>query len=460
MAAISWKTGTSGNWSQASNWSSGTVPNGGDSVTINAAGTYTVTVDAGFFVNSLTFDAPAATIAIASGDRLTSGGATITGGEIDGPGTLANGGGVWTIAASAPLTLGGGLTLQILSVGNGSVVNDAGTINIGDAAGLTATILNQDTFNLTTDTAGIGLNSVNVGGSLQSGSGNFQNFGTLAKTGGTGTSHVFASYSGSGIISVSAGTLEFEGPSNTFNGGTISGTGTIAFGAGSSQFSVNPTTSNFLIDGGSVSFSNTLTYAGNFAETGGSLALNGNASFSGTFALSGGALNFNSGNTLTLPTTTSFAGGTVTGGTVAINGNATIIGGTTVIQAAVANNGTIAANAGTLDLGGAVSGNGQETISSGARVEFGQASAATQKVNFAGLGTLKIDQPSLFKSPIAGFQRGDAIDLAGVTATSAVYSGGNLRLFNGATPVFQVTVSTPYSQPIFGLASDKPAEPS
>lgn len=112
-----------------------------------------------------------------------------------------------------------------------------------------------------------------------------------------------------------------------------------------------------------------------------------------------------------------------------MNGN-TAVTGTTVIQAALANTGTIAADAGTLDLAGAVSGSGQMTISTGATLELGQASAATQKVTFTDTtGTLQLDQPGLFKSPIFGFQRGDAI---GVTANSAVYSGGNLTLRNGA----------------------------
>jgi hypothetical protein len=251
MAAIFWNSGVSGNWSAASNWSSDTVPNGGDDVTVNATGTYTVTVDGSDAANSLTFNAPNAIINFAaSNDSLEARAATITGGTIDGPGKLFVGGEVWTITAGTPLTLGGGVTLQVLSVGPGSVVNDAGAINIGDAAGLTATILNQGTFNLTTDTAGIGVNTVNVGGSPQLGIGNFENEVTFAKTGGTGTSHVFASYSGAGTISVSTGTLEFDGPSNTFNGSGISGTGTIAFGAGNSQFGINPTIANFLIDGG------------------------------------------------------------------------------------------------------------------------------------------------------------------------------------------------------------------
>jgi hypothetical protein len=100
----------------------------------------------------------------------------------------------------------------------------------------------------------------------------------LKKTGGTGTSNFFANYSdlsninrAPGTVLISTGTLEFDGSSNTFNG-AISGAGTLAFDDGISFISVNPTISNFLIDGGSVSFSNTLTYAGNFLETGGSLA--------------------------------------------------------------------------------------------------------------------------------------------------------------------------------------------
>ena len=225
MAAISWNTGISGNWSQASDWSSGTVPVSTDDVTISAAGTYTVTINSTYSVNSLTFNAPNAIIGVDASDYLYATGATITGGTIDGPGTLYEYyGGVWTISASAPLTLGGGLLLRIYYTN--AVVNDAGTINVGDAAGLTATIENYGNFNLTTDTAGIGLNSVNVGGALHSGIGNFENFGTLAKTGGTGTSHISASYSTtSGKISVSTGTLEFDGPSNNFSSGTISGTG-------------------------------------------------------------------------------------------------------------------------------------------------------------------------------------------------------------------------------------------
>ena len=444
MAAIKWGSGVSGNWSLGTNWSSGTVPSGIDDVTVDAAGSYTINVNGGFNVNSLVFDASGATINIPSGDSLNAlHGATITGGTIDGPGHLFTSD-VSMITSGTPLTIGGGLTWEALS---GSVSLDA-AVNVGDAAGATATIENVGgtTFNLISDAAGIGINP--------SGSGNFSNSGTLAKTGGTGISHIAVSVTSTGTVSVTTGVLEFDGPSNSFSG-TISGTGTVAFGAGHSQLAINPTVSNFLVNGGNVSFTPVLNYFGNFTETSGALTLGGNTpTITGSFTLTGGALNFNAGATFTLPATTAFAGGTITGGTVAMNGNTTVTG-TTVIQAAVVNNGTIAAGGGLFDLSGAVSGNGQTTIGNSATVEFGQASAATQHVNFANAtGTLKIDQPSLFKSQIAGFQMGDTIDFAGLSATAALYLNGNLTLFDGTTPVEQLTASTPYSRSLFRVASD------
>src|ERR1700747_2336606 len=144
MAAIFWNTGTSGNWSVATNWNPNMVPGNSDSATIDASGAYTVTVDSSRTVSSLTFNDPNAIISIPSSNSfLDALAATITGGTIDGPGKLLTGGGtgtggVWTISAGSPLTLGGGLTLEVFY--SADVVNDAGTINIGDAAGLTATI--------------------------------------------------------------------------------------------------------------------------------------------------------------------------------------------------------------------------------------------------------------------------------------------------------------------------------
>jgi hypothetical protein len=201
MTAIKWASGISGNWSLASNWSSGTIPSFSDDVTIDASGSYTINVNNGAGVNSLVFNAPAATINIPSNELVSVlHGITLTGGTIDGPGTLFLAD-VSTITAGPPLTLGDGLTFQL----NGASLSLSAPIDIGDAAGSTATIVNSGgTINLISDAAGIGVNP--------SGNGNIQNRGTLAKTGGTGISRVAASITSTSTLSVTTGVLELDGP--------------------------------------------------------------------------------------------------------------------------------------------------------------------------------------------------------------------------------------------------------
>jgi hypothetical protein len=133
MAAISWKIGSSGNWSQASNWTSGTVPGFGDDVTINAAGTYTVTVDGSDGANTLVFNASGATLSLPSGRLLQVSGGTLSAGTIDGSGRLVNAG-VTSVTSGQSLTLGGGLTWFNYYTGSSApgTVNDAGAINVGD----------------------------------------------------------------------------------------------------------------------------------------------------------------------------------------------------------------------------------------------------------------------------------------------------------------------------------------
>ena len=141
MAAIFWNTGVSGNWSQKSNWSSGTVPGATDDVTIDAAGAYTVNANVVAGVNTFVFNASAATINLPSGDELqVTHGATITGGTIDGPGRFIPEG-VSQILVGPSLTLGGGLSFEIFS---GSSLSLSAPINIGDATGPNATILNEE----------------------------------------------------------------------------------------------------------------------------------------------------------------------------------------------------------------------------------------------------------------------------------------------------------------------------
>jgi hypothetical protein len=142
MAAIRWASGISGNWTQAANWSTGTVPGSTDNVTIDAAGSYTVIVDQpnSALANSLVFNAPAATIDIVTNRILIIvNGATITGGTIDGPGTIRTEG-ISQITSGAPVTVGGGLNWTINS---GDTLNLGAPIVVGDGAGSTAAFINN-----------------------------------------------------------------------------------------------------------------------------------------------------------------------------------------------------------------------------------------------------------------------------------------------------------------------------
>jgi hypothetical protein len=59
MATITWKSPVNGDWSDAADWSTDTVPTSEDDVTISTFGLYTVTISNNAFANSLTFNASA-----------------------------------------------------------------------------------------------------------------------------------------------------------------------------------------------------------------------------------------------------------------------------------------------------------------------------------------------------------------------------------------------------------------
>src|ERR1051325_7385805 len=80
MTTISWKTGVSGTWTDAANWTPTAVPGAGDDVLIGAAGSYLIDV-AGATVNSISLNDSAATL-------LSSGTLTVNAGLALGQGTL------------------------------------------------------------------------------------------------------------------------------------------------------------------------------------------------------------------------------------------------------------------------------------------------------------------------------------------------------------------------------------
>jgi hypothetical protein len=143
-----------------------------------------------------------------------------------------------------------------------------------------------DTWNFTSDN-GIAEENPNQGSSA-----NFTTFGgTLAKTGGTGTTVIgvtYDRYGGSaGDIVVDTGTLAFDGPTiNNFDYQVISGPGTFSLGGGAADAigtSTTITTGGWLINGSGtdVTVDAALSYAGAFTQQSGTtLTLNHNLTFS------------------------------------------------------------------------------------------------------------------------------------------------------------------------------------
>ena len=140
MAAISWTFGIPGDWATAADWNSDTVPGSGDDVTINAAGTYTVTVGTTAEVaHSLTLDASGATLSITKAltvaTALAAEAGTLSlgsGGSING-GTLVAGGAVMAFAGG---TLNG-VTWQgpLIMAGSAETATMTGAISLAGAGG-------------------------------------------------------------------------------------------------------------------------------------------------------------------------------------------------------------------------------------------------------------------------------------------------------------------------------------
>jgi hypothetical protein len=151
--------------------------------------------------------------------------------------------------------------------------------------------------------------------------------------------------------------------------------------------------------------SSTLTDSGTL--TLGTLTLNGTSS--------GGALLTLNGGTLSAQSITTDIG--TSGG---LFGYGTVIG-------AVSGNVFIVADGGALKVQGSLSGDQSWfEINSGATLEL--SSGTAQSGLFSGLGMLKLDTPTAFTGSIGNIVVGDTIDLAGIIASSATYSGSTLTI--------------------------------
>src|SRR4051794_27921262 len=355
LSTAHWINSSGGNWNTPSNWSTGSVPTASNDVFIDAAGTYTVTLDVNPAFNTLTVGGGATgtqTLDLGFGHDVTftnagtvtaSGAVTFATGRLLGTGPLTvNGTMNWSSDGEiqSTVSIASGATLNIFGSGtrylSGGTINNSGTVNWSGgnnlsiynsgvinnlAAGLFSVtndqliyqsccgigqaINNAGTFrkSVTTGTTTIDGNGFNNSGTLDVQSGTF-----LLGSGGTSTGIINAAAAGTVLVS-SVYTLG--------TGATLTGSGNIQISAAQLNVSAAGVTVNHLtLAGGNLNINSGASVS---TTATGVIDWNADATLSGAGTLnivSGGTLNFGGSGTRYIDGGTINNGGTInwTGG--------------------------------------------------------------------------------------------------------------------------------------------------
>ncbi|MBL6765219.1 MAG: hypothetical protein ISQ14_09705, partial [Verrucomicrobiae bacterium] len=185
-ATRTWVNPSGGLWSTPANWSGGVVPDSDDTALINLSGTYTVTVDAGAGVAALT-------VGGAAGKQSL----RWTGGILSGP---------ITIAASGEFRFA--ITGFNSHYSNGTLSN-GGTVVFESAATQPWSLSGASIANLSGALVDI---QGDASFTRHSGSPEFQNHGTLRKSGGTGYARFNegVAFFNRGSVQIQSGGIEFN----------------------------------------------------------------------------------------------------------------------------------------------------------------------------------------------------------------------------------------------------------
>ena len=443
MTTQYWVTGASGDWSDAADWQSGAVPGSTDGAVIT--GSYGVTVDGTAAAYSLTLDESYLTVSgtltlgtsltVDDSATLTLSGGTLSaqsissndGGYLSGYGTISGAvsGLVFITAAGGALqvqgslagdqgrfTIDGGSTLELTNGDAAPVIFDgnSATLKLDAPAAFTGPI-EQIVVGDAIDLAGITASSATYSGSTL----------TINETDGQQLvyNNVTGSLAGAAVTTASdneGGTLVYWGsaPAATSQYWVTGASGDWSDAADWQSGAVPGST-----DGAVITGSYGVTVDGTAAAY--SLTLDESyLTVSGTLTL-GTSLTVDDSATLTL------SGGTLSAQSISSNDGGYLSGYGT-ISGAVSGLVFITAAGGALQVQGSLAGDqGRFTIDGGSTLELTNGDAAP--VIFDGnSATLKLDAPAAFTGPIEQIVVGDAIDLAGITASSATYSGSTLTI--------------------------------
>jgi hypothetical protein len=498
MAVINWKTGTSGTFTTAADWSTGTVPGSTDTVIISAApisGSYIVWLESSVSIGSLVLDQAAATLEVTYEEQLTIG----TGLDLE-AGTIYLDDGTLTVGTitSAAGTLLSGFTasLSALSVQGdllleSSSANDtfffAGNLALLPGASSAATTITADStsldFTATQTTLG--------GGTILLDNAALNNFGaasggfatlTLASnlvldvtgastltSGSYSSDYAGSSFVNNGVISITGSNAELLGTDY----GTFTNAGSISVADGATlnfQLTTNP---DFATQQPDVDFTNTgiITVAagGVFAVQLDSTFINtGKITGAGTLSLAGsfttgaalsiglattGALQIdgtllNTGTTLKAGhdgtvKTLLLGDGTVTGGTIVNQGGFEGIGGPPLYNPFGGGGG------GTLS---GVTFDGPLTVSNNSTVVIANATVL-HGLNGKGGGTIALGSVAS-SIEFSGSQSLSGASITGATATTYTNTGAGIFLIDptyGTPTVLTLTGTTSITGSLFGF---------
>jgi len=368
---------------------------------INGTGTLTVngaTVTAGVPVNVGALLISGGTLTLnASGSVV--GLFAMTAGGLGGSGTLTlNNGGTW----SGGTMSGSGMTINPATKSfniptpvtlNARTLQNDGTLSVsGNVAGF-GTIANNGTLNA--------VGNITIGATLNN-SGQVATSGTLSLAGG-GTNTGSFTVTTPGILSFSSGTQSMSG------GGSISGTGMLRFSGAAATVGVPINVGNLMVSAGTATL-NANASANAFTMTNGTLAGSGTLTLNGTSIWSGGTMS-GSGTTIN-PATKSLS----IAGPVTLNGRTLQIDGFLSLNGNVSGSGTVANN-------GLLSAFGNRTIS--LTVNNSGQVATQDALSLAGGGT--------HSGTFNAYGAGSVIDFSGGAHTiSGTFTGPGKFRFSGA----------------------------
>ena len=395
-------TGTANLWSTASNWTPSGVPGSSDDVCITANGTYTVEIDGGVSVNSVTVGGTTglatlrvlggsggnATLSIAAASSTSTKGALLLD-SANGDFAMLNGAGVFTNKGQLQLVQGAGGGIRYLrspvtntstgtvTMTSNDVVQDSGTLdtNSGTWTGSAAAVM------------------------LLSGNSSFtQSAGTLTNN---------------GSITVQGGTATF-----TQSGGSESGNAVVITGA---TLTDSVGTGSFTLQGNSA-LTGTIP-AGQTVTVLGSPAGNATTSFLGTTVTNNGTLNMDSNNG-------DFS--MISSGALTNNATFNVVqgvgGGIRYLRAAIANSATgtvsVTSNDVLQDSGTADTNSGSWTVSAAGVVLLTGNSTFTQSAGtLTNNGSITVQGGSDAFTQSGGSESGNAVVINGATLTDSVGTG-------------------------------------